>query len=63
VYNRDFTTAYDTIDATLKIGSTVMVMYNQPKDADAKTITKEQVSVVQLQLDALNPKKGNIKQY
>jgi len=63
VYNRDYTAPYAPVDAKLKIGSTVMIMYNQPKNANPKTITKEQISRVGLQLESLNPKRDNIKQY
>lgn len=62
VYNRDYASAYSDIDAKVKVGSNVAVRYNQPKNADAKTITKEQVQRVVLQLEGINPKKS-VKQY
>jgi len=62
VYNQDYTGAYTDVDATLKVGSNIAVRYNQPKDADAKKITKEQVRMVVLQLEGLNPKKS-VKPY
>jgi hypothetical protein len=55
--------AYTDIDAALKVGSNVLLRYSQPKGADSKMISKEQVLGVTLQLEALNPKGGPIKPY
>ena len=62
-YNQNYTKAYNGIDVTLRVGSTVQVMYVQPKDADPTKVGKDQVRMMSLQLDAINPKKGDIKQY
>lgn len=57
-YNRNYKGNYTDIDATLKVGSNVAVRYGQPKNANAKTVTKEQVDMVVLQLEGTNPKKS-----
>ena len=62
-YNQNHTKAYGETDVTLRVGSTVQVMYVQPKDGDPTKVGKDQVRLVALQLDTINPKKGNIKQY
>jgi len=64
-YNRDFTAPYaqDGIDAHLKVGSRVAIRYTQPKESDPTKISKDQVQMVSLQLEALNPKQGSVKQY
>jgi hypothetical protein len=62
-YNRVYTGAYDDVDATLRVGSTVGVRYAQPKNADPKTIAKEHVMSIGLMLESLDPKRGSIKQY
>lgn len=64
-YNNGFTAPYaqNDIDAHIKVGSHVAVRYTQPNDADRTKISKEQVQMVVLQLEALNVKKGNVKQY
>ena len=62
VYNRDYASAYTDVDATLKVGSRVAVQYVQPKDANPKTVTKDQVWRISLQLEGSNPKK-NVRPY
>ncbi len=62
-YNQNYTKAYGEMDVTLRVGSTVQVMYVQPKDDDATKIRKDQVLRVILQLDEINPKKDDTKQY
>lgn len=65
VYNRDFTAPYaqNGIDAHIKVGSHAAVRYAQPKGADRTKVPKEHVQMISLQLEALNVKKGNVKQY
>lgn len=61
-YNTTYAPAYTEMDATLKIGSTVMVTYVQAPGADPQTITPDQIQRVALQLDGSFPKKS-VKQY
>jgi len=62
-YNTDYAPNYTDIDATLQIGSTVSIIYSQPPKADARTITPEQITRINLLLDGLQPKQGGVKQY
>lgn len=63
IYNRDFADNYLPDDTTLKVGSIVAVYYTQPANANPKTITKDQVVMVTLQLEAINPKSDPLKGY
>ncbi len=62
-YNQNYTQAYGSEDVTLRVGSTVQIIYVQAQNDDVTKITKQQVERVTLQLDSLNPKKDTIKQY
>lgn len=57
VYNREYAKNYTTFDASLKVGSHIVIRYQQPKDASPRTITKEQVRAIVLQLEGASPRK------
>lgn len=64
VYNRDFTGPYadSGMDATLKVGSQVLIMYQESNDQKQKTINPEQVRRIALLLEGVSPKK-NLQPY
>ncbi len=61
-YNNSYAHNYTDIDAALHPGSTVMVNYLQPPHANPQVITADQIVMMSLQLEGLNPK-GTVKPY
>lgn len=62
-YNSKYASNYTDMDATLKVGSTVMVMYAQAPGSDPQTIAPSQIRKIALLIDSSNPKMGDIKPY